>query len=123
MRWRWVGLAANGGSLRTRDLPFEDVADYVRSKVSTAVWHYSARIRVHASAEYVIARMPVPITPEPIDDDTCVITVGSDTPHQLALWIGMLDVDFEVLDAPELAAAFRMLGDRDHRAPQRFQQG
>jgi hypothetical protein len=104
-----------------RELPFEDVGDYVRSKVSTAVWHYSARIRVHASAEYVVARMPVPIMPEPIDDDTCVITVGSDTPHQLALWIGMLDVDFEVLDAPELAAAFRMLGDRYHRAARRFQ--
>ncbi|QNE22569.1 YafY family transcriptional regulator [Kribbella qitaiheensis] len=103
-----------------RELPFEDVADYVRTNVSTAVWRYSARIRVHASAEYVIARMPVPITPEPIDDDTCVIMVGSDTPHQLALWIGMLDVDFEVLDAPELAAEFRNLGDRYHRAAQRF---
>ncbi|WP_166678769.1 hypothetical protein [Kribbella sp. VKM Ac-2575] len=46
--------------------------------------------------------MPVPITPEAIDDDNCIITVGSDTPHQLALWIGMMDVDVEVLDAPEL---------------------
>lgn len=71
---------------------------------------------MHASAEYVIARMPVPITPEPVDEKTCVITVGSDRPQQLALWIGMLDVDFEVQDAPELAAAFRRLGDRFYRA-------
>lgn len=105
-----------GPRFAPRELPFDDVAEYVWSKVSTAVWHYSARIRVHAPAAYVIARMPVPITPERIDDETCLITVGSDTPHQLALWIGMLDVDFEVLDAPELAAAFRMLGDRFYRA-------
>ena len=53
-------------------------------------------------------------------EDSCIIEVGSDTPHQLALYLGLLDVDFEVLDAPELAAAFERLADRHHRAARRF---
>jgi hypothetical protein len=32
-----------------------------------------------------------------IDENTCIVDVGSDAPHQLDLWLGMLDVDFEVL--------------------------
>jgi hypothetical protein len=54
-----------------------------------------------------------------IDDNTCIVEVASDAPHQLALWLGMLDVDFEVLDAPELATAIIELGDR-YRAAERF---
>jgi hypothetical protein len=36
-----------------------------------------------------------------------IVEVGSDAPHQLALWLGSLDTDFEVLDAPELATAIK----------------
>jgi predicted DNA-binding transcriptional regulator YafY len=109
----------NGPRFVARDLP-EDVADFVRRSVGEATWQYRARIRVQASAEYVKGRMPVPIEPEVIDDATCVIEVGSDDPHQLALWLALLDADFEVLDAPELAAAVREVGDRFHRAARRF---
>jgi predicted DNA-binding transcriptional regulator YafY len=99
-----------------RELPEQDAAQYVQSNVGVAAWHYRARVRVHASAEYVKARMPIPITPEVVDADTCVIEVGSDAPHQLALYLGLLDADFEVLDNPELAAAFKNLADRYYRA-------
>jgi hypothetical protein len=34
-------------------------------------------------------------------------------------WLGILDTDFEVLDAPELATAIKELGDR-YRAAERF---
>jgi hypothetical protein len=42
--------------------------------------------------------------------------VGSDTPQQLALYIGLLDVDFEILDPPDLAEAFIRLAKRYQRA-------
>jgi predicted DNA-binding transcriptional regulator YafY len=99
-----------------RELPEQDAAQYVQTNVGVAAWHYRARVRVHASSEYVKARMPIPMTPEVVDADTCVIEVGSDAPHQLALYLGLLDADFEVLDNPELAAAFKKLGDRYYRA-------
>lgn len=34
----------------------------------------------------------------------------------LTLYLGLLDVDFEVIDAPELSAALTALADRLHRA-------
>jgi hypothetical protein len=46
----------------------------------------------------------------------CIIEVGSDTPQQLALYIGLLDVDFEILDPPDLAEAFIRLAKRYQRA-------
>ena len=54
--------------------------------------------------------------------DHCVIEVGSDTPHQLALYIGLLDADFEILDPPDLAEAFLRLAERYQRAAKRYQQ-
>ena len=42
--------------------------------------------------------------------------MGADTFEQLALHLGLLGVDFEVLGPPELAAAVRALGERYLRA-------
>jgi len=99
-----------------RELDEKSLTDYVQRSVGTASWQYRARVLVHASADYVKSRMPIPIDPEVIDDNTCLVELGSDAPHQLALWLGMLDADFEVQGAPELSAALRRLGDRYHRA-------
>jgi hypothetical protein len=41
---------------------------------------------------------------------------GSDTPHQLALYIGLLDTDFDILEPPDLAEAFIRLAERYQRA-------
>jgi hypothetical protein len=41
---------------------------------------------------------------------------GSDTPHQLALYIGLLDTDFDILEPPDLAKAFIRLSERYQRA-------
>ena len=75
--------------------------------------------------ESVSTRQPTQVRPaatvwrcrfRPTDRTDCIIEVGSDTPHQLALYIGLLDIDFEILDPPELAAAFIRLADRYQRA-------
>ena len=106
----------NGPRFTPRELPSEDVAEFVRRSVGKASWQYRARVQVFASAEYVRNRMPIPIEPDVVDEYTCIVELGSDDPHQLALWLGLLDADFEVLDAPELAAAVKEVGDRYHRA-------
>jgi predicted DNA-binding transcriptional regulator YafY len=110
----------NGPRFTPRELPEEDVTDFVRRSVGTASWQYRARVKVYASAEYVQNRMPIPIEPDVVDETACIVEMGSDDPHQLALWLGLLDADFEVLDAPELAAAVRAVGDRYHRAAARI---
>ena len=48
--------------------------------------------------------------------DRCIVEVGSDTPHQLALYIGLLDTDFDIIEPPELANAFVRLAERYQRA-------
>jgi hypothetical protein len=48
----------------------------------------------------------------------CIIEVGSDTPHQLALYIGLLDTDFDIIEPASLADAFIRLAERYQRAAQ-----
>jgi hypothetical protein len=85
---------------------------------ATATWRYRARVTVQAPAELVADRVPATIAVEPAGQDTCVIDVGSDTPHMLALYLGLLDADFAVDEtaAPELAQCLRTLSARYERA-------
>ena len=85
---------------------------------ATATWRYRARVTVRAPAELVAGRLPATIAVEPTGQDTCVIDVGSDTPHMLALYLGLLDADFAVDEsaAPELAQCLRTLSARYERA-------
>jgi predicted DNA-binding transcriptional regulator YafY len=98
-----------------RELPGGDVVTYLLRGVGSATWRYRARVRVHAPAAMVTGRLPPAVVVEAVDEHTCVIDVGSDTPQMLALYLGMLDVDFDVED-PELVEQLRTLADRYRRA-------
>jgi hypothetical protein len=89
----------------------------VQRGVGAALWRHWGRVRLHAPATEIERRWPnAPgrLTPEAAD--TCVLEVGADTFEQLALHLGLLGVDFDVLDPPELAAAVEGLGERYLRA-------
>ena len=60
--------------------------------------------------------MPPAVIVEAIDEHSCFANVGSDSAHDLALWIGLIDADFEVGGDRELADAVRGLADRYARA-------
>lgn len=113
-----IGLRTpSGPRFAPRELPTEDLADYVSKGVSTATWRYRARIIVHAPAEYVAERVPAAAgTVEALGDDRCVFETGSDNPETLALWLGMLGVDFTITDSPEIAGHLRTLSERYLRA-------
>jgi len=106
-----------GPRFEPRDPPDGDVVAYVTRTVGTASWHYRARIVVHAPAAVVRARIPFGVGQvEELDEHRCVLWAGSDNPHVLALYVGWLDVDFEVTEPPELVEAFRRLAARYSRA-------
>lgn len=105
-----------GPRFTPRDLPEGDAAAHVQRGAGAATWRYTARVRLHASAAYVAERLPIPVQVEPEGQDRCVVEVGSDTPQMLTLHLGLLDVDFDVLDAPELAEQLDRVADRFHRA-------
>jgi hypothetical protein len=75
-----------------------------------------ALVIVHAPAAYVRERLPIPVSVEDLSADRCVFEPGSDHPEMLALYLGMLNADFTVVDSPELADALRMLAARYQRA-------
>lgn len=53
---------------------------------------------------------------EPLGHDRCAFEPGSDHPQMLALYLGLLDPAFEIVDSPELIDAFRKLAGRFQRA-------
>jgi hypothetical protein len=102
-----------GPRFTPRDLPAEDVAAYISGRVSAAAWRYRARVTVHAPAEVVADRInPAVGTVEPIDAHTCVLHTGADTVETLAVYLGLLNADFRVIDPPELVSHLRTLATR-----------
>ena len=107
-----------GPRFKPRTLTDVDAAGYVQRSAGRATWRYRARIRIHAPASQARALLPLAVDASPDGPDHCIIVAGSDTPHQLALYIGLLDTDFEILEPPDLADAFGRLAERYHRAAQ-----
>jgi predicted DNA-binding transcriptional regulator YafY len=96
--------------------PDREVAAQVARGVGEATWRYRARVIVRAPAGYVRARLPIPIEVESLGEDRSAFEPGSDHPEMLALYLGMLDADFEIVDSPELVDALRKLAGRYQRA-------
>jgi predicted DNA-binding transcriptional regulator YafY len=107
-----------GPRFKPRTLTDDDAAGYVQRSAGRATWRYRARIRIHAPVSQVRALLPLAVDTSPDGPDHCIIEAGSDTPHQLALYIGLLDTDFEILEPPDLADAFIRLAERYNRAAQ-----
>jgi predicted DNA-binding transcriptional regulator YafY len=106
-----------GARFAPRELPGGDPAGYVSRRVSAAAWRYPARVTVHAAAERIADRIgPAVGTVEPVDGQTCVLDTGADSVETLAVYLGMLGVDFTVTDPPELVEYVRALSARYQRA-------
>ena len=88
----------------------------MQRSVGAATWRFHAKVRLHASADHVRSRLPLAVEVTPEGSGQCVAEVGSDNAQMLALYLGMLEVDFEVLDAPRLASELAKTGERFLRA-------
>ncbi|MGN9841765.1 helix-turn-helix transcriptional regulator [Nonomuraea sp. H19] len=105
-----------GPRFTPRELPEGgDVAAYVEKGVNTATWRYRATVLLHAPADRMAA-LPPGLEVEPVDEATCLLKLGGDDLNGMALWIGFIGVDFEVLDPPELAEQVLRLSERYRRA-------
>src|SRR6516225_5604278 len=96
--------------------PDREIAAQVARGVGEATWRYRARVIVHAPASHVRGRLPIPVEVESHGEDQCAFEPGSDDPQMLALYLGMLDADFTIVDSPELVDALRKLTRRYQRA-------
>ena len=84
-----------GPRFKPRTLSDDEAAQFVQRSAGTATWRFAP--------EFVSMRRPTRCGScylwrcrfQPTDRRTAYV-VGSDTPHQLALYIGLLDTDFEI---------------------------
>ena len=107
-----------GHPFTPRHMPDEEITDRLERGLATATWRYRTRVTVQAPAADMAGRLPATIAVEPVDADTCVIDVGSDNAHMLALYLGMLDADFRIDHStdPDLATHLLTLAARYTRA-------
>jgi predicted DNA-binding transcriptional regulator YafY len=113
----WLSLRTPGGRRFAPQTFPGDLTEFVVREVARAGWAVHARIVVHAPADDVLARInPAVGTVEPVDETTCVLVTGADSLETVAVWTGMLGMDFTVTGPPELVAHVRALGRRYARA-------
>ena len=117
-RLDWMRLRTPGGRRFTpQPLPGEDYTSFVLREVAFSGWLIHTRIAVDAPAEEVLARInPTVGVVESVDADHCVLVTGGDSVEIIAVYIGMLGLDFHVTEPAALVEAVARVGDRYQRA-------
>jgi predicted DNA-binding transcriptional regulator YafY len=113
-RLDWMQLRVPGGRrFRPVELPGGDYPAFVLRTTAFAGWQVHVRITVYAPAEEVLSRInPAVGVVEAIDDSTCVLVTGADSVETVAVYIGMLGIDFTATEPPELVAHLATLARR-----------
>ncbi|GAA3975257.1 WYL domain-containing protein [Actinomadura viridis] len=98
-----------GPRFTPRPPPDGDVATYVARRLSSQAWPYRATVVLHEPAGSVAERIwPGMGVVEPVDDRSCLLHVGADSPSALVWMITSLDTGFTLAGGPpELADALR----------------
>jgi len=97
--------------------PGLDFTAFVLRDVAETGWRVHARITVLAPADVVLARIHAAVgVVESVDEGRCILVTGADSWETVAVYIGMLGLDFHVPGPPELIALVGELGERYRRA-------
>jgi predicted DNA-binding transcriptional regulator YafY len=106
-----------GPRFTPRDPPGGDSAAYLSRSVSTTLYRYQARIRLHVPASAAAERLPPTVGHLQADGEhACILHTGADSPDVLAIYVAILGAEFEILDPPELAEHVLALASRLTRA-------
>jgi predicted DNA-binding transcriptional regulator YafY len=110
----WMSLRmATGRRYQPRPMPADDYTDFVLRDVATTGWQVHARITVFAPAHEVLSRIHAAVgIVESVDDSTSVLVTGADSLEIIAVYIGMLGLDFHVDGPPALLDHLEALGTR-----------
>lgn len=109
----WLTLRLPGGRAFTpAELP-GDLTELVVREVARTGWAVHARLVIDAAPDEVLARInPAVGVVEPLPDGRCVLVTGGDSLEIVAVWIGMLGIDFTVESPAALVDHLRVLADR-----------
>lgn len=113
----WLTLRLPGGRSFVPAAPPGDLTELVVREVARTGWAVHARLVIDAAPDEVLARInPAVGVVEPLPDGRCVLVTGGDSLEIVAVWIGMLGIDFTVESPAALVDHLRLLADRYHRA-------
>ncbi|MCX4984516.1 YafY family protein [Streptomyces sp. NBC_00572] len=112
---RLTGPTATGARFLSRPLPAGDAAAFVR-EASGAPAPYTVEVLVHAPSARVRRTVGRWGTVEPVDRDSCRLTMTSTSLDWPTQALGNVGAEFEVLGPPEFAAHLREWGARFLRA-------
>jgi biotin operon repressor len=109
----WLTLRIPGGrAFRPAPLP-GDLTELVVREVARTGWAVHARLVIDAPADEVLARInPAVGVVEPLPDGRSVLVTGGDSLEVVAVWIGMLGLDFTVETPAALVEHLRVLAER-----------
>jgi predicted DNA-binding transcriptional regulator YafY len=114
----------SGVRFEPRPLPAEDIGDYVERHISGPRWQHSAEVIVEApAAEVMAALVSAEGSVEALDDERSQVTIGGQSVATMALTLARLDVDFTVVDSPELCECLQGLSQRLGQAAQKSSLG
>jgi len=91
-----------------------DAAAQVRRAIVDATYRHRTQVTVAAPAQVVLARLPplLPARVQPVDDHSCVVTLGADAPAAIVLNLVALGAPFTLDADDELREQVREVGRR-----------
>ncbi|GAB4098482.1 YafY family protein [Sinomonas halotolerans] len=114
--WRTFRLdrmaAARGTGWRFAPREAPDAVAYVHASITQAPYQFTARVRVHAAAHEVAARVPPSMAVVEPEGEATLLTAGADDLDYIAYHVARLGWPFTVVDPPELRAAVQEMGER-----------
>ncbi|SQI30487.1 DeoR family transcriptional regulator [Rhodococcus coprophilus] len=95
-----------GPRFTPRELPPGGAAEFVARGIMRGTSSVTARVLLHAPFDTVAPRVDGWWgTIEPVDDEHCALGLGGSSLESIADWLAAFEVDFTVLDPPELRDA------------------
>ncbi|WP_341976342.1 YafY family protein [Microbacterium sp. LWO13-1.2] len=100
-----------------RDIPDDALRQFTTRSITTAPYPYRARLRMQAPAAVVSRHFDVTVA-EVVDEGggTSILTAGSRSPEEFALYLGMSGIEFELLEGEDVRRALVDMAARFTRA-------
>ncbi|MFB6521016.1 helix-turn-helix transcriptional regulator [Streptomyces sp. NPDC056401] len=106
-----------GPRFAPRPAPAQDLSAYMSHALSSAPYRFQAKILFHAPIEVVAEHTsPTAGRLEKLDEQSCLFHAGGGSLDQIALYIALKGIDFQVLEPTELRDHVRALAARLTRA-------
>jgi predicted DNA-binding transcriptional regulator YafY len=109
-------LRTTGARFRPRELPADDAAAFVRTRLENLPESHPVEAVIHAPAAVIRARIGPWATIEEIDDKNCRLRMTADSLDWPILALGATGADFEIISPAELRDHIRDWATRFSRA-------